>query len=87
MGFGSGIRYFGSTYGNNANTLLIPGYTLLDGLIRYDLGELNPRMKGAQLALNGSNLLNAAYVSTCANVTQCYYGAARTVTLTLRYNW
>ena len=58
-----------------------------DGLIHYDLGELNPKMKGAQLALNGSNLLNTAYVSTCANVTQCYYGAARTVTLTLRYNW
>jgi iron complex outermembrane receptor protein len=87
LGFGSGIRYFGPTYGNNANTLLIPGYTLLDGLVHYDLGELNPRMKGAQLALNGSNLMNTAYVSTCANVTQCYYGAARTVTLTLRYNW
>ncbi len=87
LGFGAGIRYFGPTYGNNANTLLIPGYGLLDGLIRYDLGELNPKMQGALLQLNGSNLLNTAYVATCANATQCYYGAARTVTLTLRYNW
>lgn len=87
LGFGAGIRYFGPTYGNNANTLLVPGYALLDGLVRYDLGELDPRMKGAQLALNGSNLMNTAYVATCASASQCYYGAARTITLSLRYNW
>ena len=87
LGFGAGVRYFGPTWGNAANTLLLPGYPLVDAAIHYDLGEFNPKMAGARLALNASNLMNTQYVATCTSVSACFYGAERQVTLTLRYNW
>ena len=87
LGFGAGVRYFGPTWGNSANTLLLPGYPLVDAAIHYDLGEFHPKMAGARLALNASNLMNTQYVATCTSVSACFYGAERQVTLTLRYNW
>ena len=87
LGFGAGIRYIGNSYGNAPNTLFIPGYGLFDALLSYDLAELNPRMQGAKLMLNASNIADTRYVSTCSNVTGCFYGQSRLVTLTMRYNW
>jgi len=87
FGFGAGLRYTGDTYGDPANTLLIPDYTLIDAALHYDFGEVNPAWKGARLAVNAFNVFNTAYVSSCQTISQCYWGNARQVRVSLRYTW
>lgn len=87
FGFGGGVRYIGDSYGDLANTILIPDYTLFDATIHYDLSNLDARLKGTKLALNVNNIFNKDYVSTCANITQCYWGTGRVITGSLRYSW
>jgi iron complex outermembrane recepter protein len=87
LGFGAGFRYVGWSWGNAPNTLLIPGYVLIDSMISYDLGELHPKLDGAKLVLNANNVMDTRYVTTCSSATACFYGAERQVTLTMRYSW
>lgn len=87
LGFGGGVRYFGATYGDAGNTLHIPGYTLVDAMMRYDLGEISPKLKGAKFSVNASNIFNKKYVATCTGLTACYYGTERLVTANLSYSW
>ena len=86
LGFGFGVRYIGDSFGDAANTLTIPSYTLYDAAIRYELAGVSSRLKGGQIALNVANLSNKTYVSECTD-TNCLYGVGRTVTATLRYQW
>ena len=37
LGIGGGVRYVGESYGDNANTFLIPAYTLFDATVSYRL--------------------------------------------------
>jgi iron complex outermembrane recepter protein len=87
FGFGAGVHYIGDSYGDAANTILIPDYTLFDMAVHYDLANLDPKLRGAKIALNVNNLFNKAYVSTCASLSQCYYGTGRVITGSLRYSW
>ncbi|NBF12808.1 TonB-dependent siderophore receptor [Pseudomonas sp. Fl4BN1] len=80
LGFGAGARYVGSSFGDDANTLRVPGYTLFDAMARYDL-------ESWRLQLNGSNLLNNSY-ATCQNGEfRCNYGNPRALTATVAYSW
>ena len=85
LGMGAGIRYVGATYGDLANNLHIPAYTLFDAALRYDAGKIGGM--NLQLALNGSNLADKRYVATCSAATSCYYGTGRTVMATARLSW
>lgn len=85
LGMGAGVRYVGPTYGDLANYLHIPGYTLFDAALRYDAGKIGGM--NLQLALNGSNLADKRYVATCSAATSCYYGTGRTVMVTARLTW
>lgn len=85
LGMGAGVRYVGPTYGDLANYLHIPGYTLFDAALRYDAGKIGGM--NLQLALNGSNLADKRYVATCSAATSCYYGTGRTVMATARLTW
>jgi iron complex outermembrane recepter protein len=87
LSIGAGVRFFGNHFGDQANTLRIPSYTLVDAAIRYDFGKLNPKLAGAELALNVSNLFDNEYVSTCGDLNTCYWGNPRTVLATLSYRW
>lgn len=87
FGFGAGVRYVGQSYGDAANTVVIPNYSLIDATAHYDLSNLDSRLKGAKLALNVNNLFDKRYVSTCASLNQCYYGTGRVITGSLRYTW
>lgn len=85
LSLAAGSRYVDETYGNLANSLKIPSYTLYDAAVRYDLGQVgNSRV---QLSLNASNLTNERYVATCTAATACYYGSGRTVMATARFSW
>ncbi|WP_407178757.1 TonB-dependent siderophore receptor [Bradyrhizobium sp. STM 3562] len=87
FGWGGGIRYIGESYGDAANTILIPGYTLVDAALHYDLSYLDPRLRGVKLAMNATNLFDKYYVATCTSLNACYLGSGRTITGSVRYTW
>ncbi len=85
FGIAAGVRYVDQTYGDLANALLVPSYTLFDAALRYDVGQVgNGRLR---LSLNGSNLADKRYVATCSALTACYYGTGRTVVAAAQYDW
>lgn len=87
LAFGIGARHTSSTYGDNANVYRVPGVTLYDAALRWDLGRVQPALKGVRLALNIANLTNKSYVATCLAATGCYYGEGRSVYVTAGYGW
>jgi iron complex outermembrane receptor protein len=87
LSIGGGVRYVGSSYADNANTLKVDGYTLFDAAIRYDLGNLAPTLQGLSAAVNIQNIANKRYLTSCYQYSWCWYGNARTVTGTLRYTF
>ena len=87
FGLGGGARYIGDSYGDAANTILIPGYTLFDAAVHYDLSYLDRRLRGVTLAVNATNLFDKYYVSWCSTLNSCFLGSGRTVIGSVRYTW
>lgn len=87
LGFGGGVRYTGKSYGDTANSLRIPDYTLFDLFIRYDLGKASDALEGMTFSINGRNIADKRYVATCSAVSACYYGQGRSLTARLQFNW
>ncbi len=83
---GGGVRHVGTAYADPANTQRIPAYTVADAMLRYELGQLEPALSGATLALNVSNLFDKAYF-TCNAPNFCNYGQGRTLLATLNVKW
>lgn len=77
---GGGIRYIGQTYGDDANTASVPGYTMVDAAVSYKV------TKDVTLAVNATNLFDRKYVATSYYGTE-YYGDRRKVIGTLKYSW
>ncbi|MFT3964190.1 TonB-dependent receptor [Propionivibrio sp.] len=70
-----GARYVGKRYANNANTLTLPSYTVLDGAVSW---RYNPR---ATLRLLGRNLTNKVYAAAAYGSSQYLMGDDRRVEL------
>jgi iron complex outermembrane receptor protein len=90
FGMAMGVRYTGQTWGDKENlTLNVPSYTLFDAALHYELVNLDPRLKGAKLSINATNLFDKVYVSQCTVQfdNNCVYGLRRQVIATLRYRW
>ena len=60
---------------------------MLDAAFRYDLMRLDPRLAGAQIAINVANLLDKEFVASCWDDNSCFYGPRRNVVASLRYRW
>lgn len=94
---GGGLRYVAGSDGTTSYAVVngasvferfsTKDFVLVDALASYDLGRLSPRMKGFDLALNAANLLDKRHVSACPFNNSCYFGAGRTVMMTLRRDW
>jgi len=82
LGAGFGVRRTGGSFGDQLDTpaMAVPGYTLLDGLLHYDIAHW-------RLALNGSNLTDKTYVAACNGYDNCYYGYRRSIIGSVRYAW
>ncbi|EXI61994.1 GlcNAc transferase [Mannheimia granulomatis] len=78
---GVGVRYMGTTFGNNQNNFTVPAYTLYDMSLAYDF------MPNLNLQLNAQNLTNKKYVASCANNFSCFYGKDRNLSATLNYHF
>lgn len=87
FGVGAGARYIGSSWGDTANTLKVPGYTLFDASVHYDIPGINSLKDNLRLAVNASNLANKEYVASCYSYSWCWYGAQRTVQASATYQW
>jgi len=89
FGFGGGLRYIGSSFGDAVNSAAyrVPGYLLADAQFHYDFGAANPALRGLTAAVNATNLFDKHYVSACASANQCFYGSSRTVLATISYRW
>jgi iron complex outermembrane recepter protein len=79
FGIGAGARFIGLTYGDPANTIVVPGHTVMDAEMHYSA-------HGVRYAFSSSNLLNNVYVSYCYLTVACNYGALRTMTGTLTFD-
>jgi iron complex outermembrane receptor protein len=83
LGLGGGVRYLGPSYGDVPNTLKAPDVTLVDATVHYE-------WQGLRFQVNADNVLDNRHVaSTFVSGSQGFatYGAARTITATLRYRW
>ena len=85
LGFGLGVRYIGSSFGNDENTFKNAGHTLFDMESHYDLARLDPTLRGARLQLNINNIADKR-VDVCSS-DYCYLDQGRTVIGSLRYRW
>ena len=82
---GLGARYHADIYADEANTQKVPDYTLVDATIGYDLGQLG--LQGVTTRLNVNNLLDKEYIASCYDLNYCYFGAERSVTATVNYQF
>ncbi|KJC42377.1 ligand-gated channel [Bradyrhizobium sp. LTSP885] len=80
FGFGGGVRYIGSSFADQANTLGVPSVVLGDAAIHYE-------WQGWRAALNVINIADTIYVASCSGTTACFYGDRRRVTASLGYKW
>lgn len=82
---GSGVRYVGSTYGDESNSFKVAPYTLVDSAIKYDLARFG--LPGSNVGLNVENLLGREYVASCYADYACYWGSDRRVTATATFRF
>ncbi|MHC1548044.1 TonB-dependent siderophore receptor [Phyllobacterium sp. K27] len=87
LGLGGGVRYIGSSPGDQMNTFYAPATTLFDAALRYDFGKKFRDLDGLHLSVNATNLFNKEYITTCYSNTICNYGSGRTITGALTYRW
>lgn len=84
FGLGGGVRYVGSTYGDRANTIEVPSYTLFDAAVRYSRDNW-------LFSVTAKNIFDKTYVGTCSSIANtyigCSYGQDRQVTAQLTYKW
>ncbi|QTL04751.1 TonB-dependent siderophore receptor [Aquabacter sp. L1I39] len=79
FGFGGGVRYVGSRFALDDNSIELDANTLFDAAIHYQKGPFK-----AQININ--NIANETYVASCGFF-GCYYGDGRTVVAQITYKW
>ncbi|MET0532720.1 MAG: TonB-dependent receptor, partial [Steroidobacter sp.] len=94
---GAGVRYVDGSDGtttyafvngqNIFNRFTTDSFVLVDAMASLDLGRWHSALSGAQLAVNVANLFDEKHVTACPFNNSCYFGAARTIVGTLRYEW
>jgi iron complex outermembrane recepter protein len=80
FGFGGGVRYIGSSFADNLNTLVVPSVVLGDATVHYE-------WQNWRAALNVINVADTTYVANCSSANACFYGDRRRVTASLAYKW
>ncbi|WP_208949980.1 ferrichrome porin FhuA [Rahnella sp. ChDrAdgB13] len=82
---GTGGRFLGSSYGDPANTFKVGSATVMDAVVKYDLGRFG--LNGSSVAVNVNNLLDREYVASCFATYGCFYGAERQVVATATFRF
>jgi len=87
LAIGGGVRFVGSSFADDANTVKADGYVLADAALSYALGGISPALDGAEATLNVTNLFDKEYYSSCSSSHYCQYGNGAQFLLGLRYKW
>ncbi|TNC12844.1 TonB-dependent siderophore receptor [Methylobacterium terricola] len=82
---GGGIRYIGTSYADDLNTVRNPTVTLYDALVAYDFAAIDPKYKGLRAQVNGYNIFDRTY-QTCS-FGFCNRNQPATVIGSLIYRW
>ena len=82
---GGGIRYIGTSYADDLNTVRNTAVTLYDAVVAYDFAALDPRYKGFRAQLNGYNIFDRNF-QTCS-FGFCNRNQPATVIGSLIYRW
>ncbi|MFE0017619.1 TonB-dependent siderophore receptor [Mesorhizobium sp. NPDC059054] len=77
---GGGLRYVGSSWADNQNTLKVPGATLVDLKLGYEKDNWG-------VDLNVTNVFDKAYVASCQTALTCSYGEGRAFKLKAYATW
>ncbi|WP_416208118.1 TonB-dependent siderophore receptor [Chelativorans sp. M5D2P16] len=77
---GGGVRYVGSSWADDQNTLKVPSSTVFDARIGYERGNF-----GADLYV--TNLFDEVYVASCQEALSCAYGEGRSIKFKLHATW
>lgn len=85
LGFGGGLRFIGTSFGNDENTFKNDARTFVDLAAHYDLENLDAKFKGARLQLNVSNVADVE--KDICQSDYCYRDKGRTILGSLRYRW
>lgn len=84
---GGGIRFVGSSYADDTNSVKADGYTLVDMALHYDMENMNPSLQGLEATLNVTNLFDKEYYASCSSNFYCQYGNGMQALAGLRYRW
>lgn len=77
---GAGIRGQGAFFGNNANTLKVDGYAIVDAQVTWRAGR-------GDLTLRAKNLTNTFHVEWALTANQVMIGAPRSVEMAYRFRF
>ncbi|UIJ72134.1 TonB-dependent siderophore receptor [Aurantimonas sp. HBX-1] len=81
LGAGLGVRYVGSSYGDDANSFKVPSATVVDAVLSYERDNY-------EVSVNASNLFDKEYVASCGNADfYCFYGEGRRITGKATIRW
>ncbi|MGR5361963.1 TonB-dependent siderophore receptor [Vibrio mediterranei] len=83
---GGGVRYIGETQLDAANSGTIPGYTVVDLSLGYDLGTLGSSMKGSSASVAVTNLFNNE-TYTCYDSLNCWANDERRIVARLKFGF
>ena len=76
---GAGVRYTGSQW-SGTTAISTPAATIADAMLAYDAGDW-------RVAFNVVNLADKVHITQCLARGDCFYGQARTYTLTSTYRF
>lgn len=76
---GGGVRYVGKSWDGSDN-IVTPAYTLFDAMAAWE-------NETWRFQINGTNLADKVYLTTCLDRGDCFYGSRRTVMAQLTYKF
>ncbi|MER8373878.1 TonB-dependent siderophore receptor [Mesorhizobium sp. M1406] len=85
LGLGTGVRFAGSSYGDDTNTFKNSARAFVDASLSYDFGHRNPKLEGVKLQVNAKNLFDSQ--KTICSAGYCYRDEGRSLFASLRYRF
>ena len=82
---GGGIRFIGTSFADDQNTVRNTAVTLYDALVAYDFAALDPKYKGFRAQINAYNIFDRNY-TTCS-FGFCNFNQPARVIGSLIYRW
>ncbi|MCB8839248.1 TonB-dependent siderophore receptor [Aurantimonas sp. VKM B-3413] len=85
LGIGAGVRYVGTSFGDDLNTIDNSDRYFVDAALSYDFGALDPDFDGVKLQVNAKNLFDEQKAICTSGY--CYRDEGRKVIGSLRYRF